>query len=284
MIAVAGGILAALSWATVALCSARASRQIGVDATLAWVMGLGFVLVAPLIAIGGIPDALDGHSAAWLAVAGAGNVAGLTAEYAAFRRGQVGLVAPIIASEGAIAALVAVAFGEALTAGVAIVLAVIAAAIVLTALPDRQHAAVARGPSPTAAVIFSLGAAVLFGISLYAAGRAGSELPALWVALPARAVGVVVVSVPMLARRKLRSPGPAWTMVVIAAIGEVLGFVFYAWGAADGIAVASVLASQFAAVAAVGAVILLHERLGKVQRTGVIAMAAAVAVLGALRA
>jgi drug/metabolite transporter (DMT)-like permease len=45
-----------------------------------------------------------------------------------------------------------------------------------------------------------------------------------------------------------------------------------------------VLASQFAAVAAVGAYVLFHERLSRVQLAGVVAILAGVAALTALQA
>jgi drug/metabolite transporter (DMT)-like permease len=73
-------------------------------------------------------------------------------------------------------------------------------------------------------------------------------------------------------------------LVVAAGLCEVLGFVSFTLGARHGIAVAAVLASQFAAIAAVAAYVLFGERLARVQIAGVAAIVAGVAVLSALQA
>ena len=62
------------------------------------------------------------------------------------------------------------------------------------------------------------------------------------------------------------------------------GFVCYAVGARHGIAIAAVLASQFAALAAVGAALLFKERLTRVGVVGVAVIAVGVAVVSAVRA
>ena len=67
-------------------------------------------------------------------------------------------------------------------------------------------------------------------------------------------------------------------------VTEVLGIALYAFGAREGIAIASVMSSQFAAIAAVAAVVLLHERLSRVQVIGVATISVGVAVLAYLTA
>ena len=62
---------------------------------------------------------------------------------------------------------------------------------------------------------------------------------------------------------------PALPLVVIAGIAEVVGFALFAGGSRHGVAVAAVLASQFAAIAAVAAYFLFRERLTRVQLVGV---------------
>src|SRR5918996_1008723 len=136
MLAIVGGLGAALVFATVTLCNSRSSRMIGPSQLLAWVMLIGLAIVAPLVVIEGVPDDLDGESGAWLAVAGIGNVVGLLLAYAALRVGKVGIVAPVIATQGAVAAVLAVIAGESIGAGAAVTLAVIAAGVVLAGLAD----------------------------------------------------------------------------------------------------------------------------------------------------
>ena len=67
--------------------------------------------------------------------------------------------------------------------------------------------------------------------------------------------------------------------VVLAGIVEVCGFTCYAIGAQYGVAVTSVLASQFAPIAAIMAYLLYKEKLGKVQIAGVAIIVAGVVTL-----
>ncbi len=279
MIAILGGLLAAVAWAATTLCSARASRTIGALPTLGWVMLVGFVpaLVAVLVAGGETPN---GSEVGWLVVSGIGNVAGLGLIYAGVRRGKVGVVAPIASTEGAVAAVVAIALGEHLSAGVAAALAVAVVGVVLAAAARGD-----TGRTAPAAIAFACGAALAFGASIYATGRVSQELSIAWALLPARAVGVALVSLPLLAARRLAMPrGATGILVVATGLAEVAGFAAYAVGARHGIAVAAVLASQFAALSALGALVLYKERLTRWQWIGIGLIAIAVATLSALRA
>jgi len=106
MIAIAGGLAAALSFAVSTLCATRASRLTGPAPVLAWVAIVGLALSAEVaVAQGPVPTAAQ---AGWLAIAGLGNAAGLLLEYTAVRSGKVGVVAPIISTEGGVAAAIAV--------------------------------------------------------------------------------------------------------------------------------------------------------------------------------
>jgi drug/metabolite transporter (DMT)-like permease len=82
MIAIVGGLGAAVAWAISTLCSSRSSRLIAPVTVVAWVMLTGLVITAPVAAIRGIPGNLDTSSGAWLALSGAGNVGGLMLAYA----------------------------------------------------------------------------------------------------------------------------------------------------------------------------------------------------------
>jgi drug/metabolite transporter (DMT)-like permease len=279
LIAILGGLGAAVAWATTTLCSARASRTIGALPTLAWVMLVGLVPagIAVLVAGGSAPH---GSSIGWLALSGFGNVAGLGLVYGAVRRGKVGVVAPIASTEGAVAAVFAIALGEHLSAGVAAALAAAVVGVVLAA-----SAGGVEGRIPPSAIAFASGAALSFGVSIYATGRVSQELSIAWAMLPARAVGVAVVTLPLLVARRLQLPrGAAVPLVTVTGLAEVGGFASYAVGARHGIAIAAVLASQFAALSALGALVFYRERLTRVQVAGIVVIACAVAALSGLRA
>jgi len=279
VIAVLGGLGAAFFWAGALLTASRATRLIGPPAVLAWVMLTGFVVVVPAALASGIPDGLGAREVGWLVLAGAGNVVGLLFNYAALRVGMVSLVAPISSTEGAIAALIAVAAGETLGAGVGLTLVVIAAGVALAAVVPTGSSG-----DPRRTVVLAGLAAVCFGVGLYATARVSEELPLLWAVLPARVVGVAALTVPLALTRRLTLTRAALPLVVASGLCEVGGFAAYALGSRHGIAVAAVLASQFAAVAAVAAYLLFHERLTRLQLAGVVAILAGVATLTALQA
>jgi drug/metabolite transporter (DMT)-like permease len=280
MLAIVGGLGAALVFATVTLCNSRSSRMIGPTQLLSWVMLIGLAIVAPLVVLEGVPDDLDAESGAWLAVAGIGNVVGLLLAYAALRVGKVGIVAPVIATQGAVAAVLAVVAGESIGVGAGLTLAVIAIGVVLAGLADEETEA----PVGPHAMLYALGAAFAIGWSLYATARASIDLPVVWALLPSRVIGVAVVTVPLALRTGLRMTRQALPLVLVAGVCEVLGFALFALGARHGIAVSAVLASQFAAVAAVAAYFLFGERLARVQLAGVTLIVAGVGVLSALEA
>jgi drug/metabolite transporter (DMT)-like permease len=73
-------------------------------------------------------------------------------------------------------------------------------------------------------------------------------------------------------------------LVLVAGVCEVLGFALFAWGARDGIAVSAVLASQFAAIAAVAAYVLFRERLTPIQVTGAAIVVGGVGALSGIQA
>src|SRR5919106_6954303 len=264
MLAIVGGLGAAIVFATVTLCNSRSSRMIGPTHLLAWVMLIGLAITAPLVALEGVPDGLDGDAAAWLAVAGVGNVVGLLLAYAALRIGKVGIVAPLVSTQGAIAALIAVIAGEQLATGAGALLVVIAIGIFGAAIQPGANQGSGEGHVARAS-LYAIGAALAIGWSLYAIGRVSVDLPVVWALLPSRVIGVAVVTVPLAMRFGLRMTRQALPLVLVAGVFEVLGFALFAFGARHGIAVSAVLSSQFAAIAAVAAYLLFGERLGRMQ-------------------
>jgi drug/metabolite transporter (DMT)-like permease len=164
MIAVIGGLGAALAWATTTICAARATRLIGAPSVLAWVMLTGLVITVPWAAVEGVPD-LDGEVMALLLLGGLGNSIGLLLAYSGFKIGKVGVVAPIVSTEGAIAAVIAVAAGERLAPGTGVAVVVIAVGIVLAGM-GRDPALAGPRPQDARAGLFGLAAAISFGARL----------------------------------------------------------------------------------------------------------------------
>ncbi len=278
MIPILGGLGAAVSWGLSTVVASRSTRLLGSQQALAYVMLLGLAALAVLAPASGYPAHASGDAWAWAVLAGVGSAAGLSLLYQALRVGKVGVVAPIASTEGALAAVFSIALGETLTVGVAACLVVIACGVVVVTM--RGHAAdVHLRPS-----LFALAAACLFGVNLVASARAGDSLGALWTILVARIVGVSLIALPLLLRRRLQLPGAALWMVLFSATAEVTGYVCYVTGAHHGVAIPAVLGSQFAAVATIASFLIFGERIGPRQIAGASVIVAGVSVLAVLRA
>lgn len=278
MTALIFGLGVALIWAVAAMTASRSSRSIGTLPTLSWVMLTGIALAVPLAALGGWPENLHGNSVAWLALAGVMNVLGLGLSYAAFAKGHVGVVAALVSTEGALAAVISVVDGERPGVLTLIALAVVAGGVALVALGQGTNA---DGKKDTlgVAILLALGAAMVFAVVLFSSGKAADAVPATWVALPARLVGVTALLAALPFGLRPGRFGKQVYWAIVTGVLEVCGLICFAFGARDSIAVTSVVASQFSALAAVLAFFLYRERLVKRQVFGIAAIALGVGVV-----
>jgi drug/metabolite transporter (DMT)-like permease len=277
--AILGGVASAAFIAIATLCSARSSRLIPATSVLAWVMLTGLIVLLPVLFTVSAPQHLDGPAIAWLLIAGGGNVAGLLLAYSALRIGRVGIVAPILSTEGAVAATISLLAGESPGAASLWLLVVIIVGVTLAAVaPDRLDTTARLRP-----VLFATISATAFGLSLYAAGRQGATLSAAWVLLPARLIGVAAITLPLLLRRRLQLTRAAAPLVLTSGVCEVLGLTSYVLGARHALATAAVLSSQFGAFAGIGAFLLFRERLNRAQLCGVLVIVIGVSALSGIR-
>jgi drug/metabolite transporter (DMT)-like permease len=302
LLAVLGGLGAAVCFTVSALCASSSSREIGAESTLAWVMLIGLVLVVPPAAALADPAQLSPAVLGLLAAAGVTNVAGLLVEYVAFRRGKVGVVTGIASTEGMVAALISAVAGARLGIRNGLLLALVTLGVAVSAAsPDDD----APSPPPVPAdgvppdggppdggpadgrravrgAVLAVPVALLFGVTLYTTGRAGQQVSVLWALVPARLFGSALVTAPLAARRRLRLTRRALPLVAAAGAAEVLGVLSYTLGARHGLAVAAVLSSQFAALTAVAAYVIHGQRLSRSQLAGLAAVVAGVSLLSAL--
>jgi drug/metabolite transporter (DMT)-like permease len=283
MIAIAGGFGAAICFTVSWLCVTAASRTIGASSTLAWVMALGLLLVAVPVAVLAHASQLTPRTVTLLAIVGAANLGGLAIQYVALRRGKVGVVSAIVSSEGVVAATIAVLAGAHLALGTAALLIAVGVGVALSAARGDPCG---RGEAAGAGVragLLALPVAACFGVSLYCIGRVGTEVSVLWVVLPPRLLGTAVIAAPLALRRGLVLTRRAFPLVTAAAVSEVLGIVSYTLGARHGLAVAAVLTSQYAALAALAAFVVFRERLTRAQLAGLLVVAAGASVLALTR-
>ena len=288
MVAIVGGLGAALSWAIATLASSRSSRMIGAPSVLAWVMIVGLaVSVIPAAVM--TPVNVTSEQAIELVLVGLAYTTGLLLAYIALTTGRVSLVAPVTATEGAVAALISVALGEPLGFATGLILAVIATGVILASY-ERAEDERRPGPPPDEAstrrsVLLAISAAAAFSVGLVAAGRLGeAHVPAAWPVFTARVIGALAIAAPLLVTRRLRLTRRAVPLVLVSGVLEALGSGLYVVAASDGVAAAAVLSSQFAAIAAIGAFLLFGERLQRIQLLGVALIAIGVTVLAAAQA
>ena len=133
-------------------------------------------------------------------------------------------------------------------------------------------------------MVFAASAALLFGLGLYASGRLADDPPIVWIVFVPRLVGALAFSLPMALLGRVRMTRRALPFVVVSSVCEIAGLAFFLVAAREGIAVAAILGSQFAALAAVAAYFLYGERLRRIQVAGVVAIVVGVAVLTGLQA
>lgn len=310
MIAIVGGLGAAILWALATVASSRSSRMLGSRVVLAWIMIVGTVIGVPIALATPLPATIAPEAPVLLLLVGLCYSGGLYAAYRALTVGKVSIVAPIVATEGGVAALIAVVLGDPLAASAGLILALIAVGVVLSSIePARPvvpagdfelEADVLEGPisvgaaAPSTpaeldaaelarrtrqAVVLSVIAALVFGVGLVASGKAAVLVPPIWVALSARFVGLAIVVLPLVLQGRLAMTRRALPLVLLSGTGEILGSTLSAWGATDSIAIAAVLGSQFAAIAAVIAFLLFGERLSRTQVLGVVLIVCGVAAL-----
>jgi drug/metabolite transporter (DMT)-like permease len=282
VIAVLGGLGAALAFGISTLAYSRSARLLSPFVVVSWVMLVGIAIVVPAVLLFGLPVTLTPDAVFWLALIGIGNVVGLLIEFVALRLGKVGLVATIVSTEGAIAAVLAVFAGEPLSVALTVALAVVVIGVALTTIVPGEVAS-RESPSTRTAAALATGAAILFGLGLFATGRVSDEVPVVWILVPARVIGVFGIALPLAAGRALRMVRPAVPLVLIAGVAEVIGFSSFAIGARESVAVAAVLVSQFATVSLVLAFLLFGERLTRLQLAGFGLVVAGVAAVTLLR-
>jgi drug/metabolite transporter (DMT)-like permease len=299
MIAILGGLGAACSWAIATLCSSRSSRMIGPLSVIAWLMFVGAAVSIPFaIADMRSPHPLQAAQIVGLIVNGLSSVTGLVLAYSALAIGRVSIVAPIVSTEGAVAAIASVVLGEPLGIPTAVILGLIVCGVILASIDRRADTALAVAEEPDAmparhqrehpdatrrSVLLAIAAAVAFAIGLITSARLGSDMPLSWLVLTSRLPGLLLIGVPLLARGQLRLSRRALPLVLVSGILEVVGLGAYVTGAQISPAMAAVLASQFAAIAAVSAFILFHERLARIQVAGVTLIAIGVTALAIVR-
>ncbi len=281
MAAIGFGLLAAFLWGIGTVVGARLVRAAGAWGALGATMPIGLALIAPFLLFVDRPSA-SGAAWAFAVGAGIGYVGGMACWMLAVRRGKVSVVSPIVSTDGAMAAIFAVAlFGESLAPGVAAALAVVVAGIVVVAI--RPETGGRHGQFTGRELTLALASAAFFGFSFVAGGEAQDGLGVVWTLFVSRLISTSLVVPFLVARGGFRIPRGAIPFAVMMATLDLTGFAAFLAGAASSVAIASVLASQYAVVSVIAAYLAFGERLTRLQTVGVGITLVGIAALAFLR-
>ena len=237
--------------------------------------------IAAIVAVAIAGEARPGGEAIGLAaLAGVGNAVGLAAFLRATELGPVSIVAPIGNTGAIIPVVYGVATGEALHAieALGIVLA-IGGAVLAARMPEgsREEHHDIRGALP-----FAIASGIGFGVLLTALPPA-SEHGRFWALLDAR-VTIVVFLVLLFAARRAPAhvPASALPRLTLPGLFLILGTLLYVLATEQGdVSIASVCASLNPVVTVTLSLMVLGERVTRVQTVGIAAAIAGIALIAA---
>ena len=278
------GSTAALIWATSALLSAPVSRLAGPSQGLLWTSVIGCGTAVLLAIPSGLPDT-SASDWALMVLVGAGYLMGVALFLVAVNKGKVSLVTPIVACDGAIGTLIAAATGTSVTASVALALAIMVSGILLITVAGSAQEeggagrfAVAQMRPAALTAALAAGSATAFGVVFFTTSEVDGLSP-LWMAAIARAFPLAGGLAGSLKGRRLLPQRDAWKWLAAFGLIDTLGYLVYVWAAREDSAIAPIAASQYAALAVLGAVLVLRERLSRVQVGGVVVLLTGIALI-----
>ncbi|PYE49429.1 DMT family transporter [Deinococcus yavapaiensis] len=277
---VALGLLAALSWGIADFLARFASRAFGAYRAQFYSTFVGLAaLTVALLTTGEFSrfGAYDSPSAwTWAVVCAALISVASLAFFQAFGQGVLALVSPIVASYGAVTALLAWWSGESLTVRTGIGLACVLVGIVLSAIPGRAAPGEPKSAGSawlSPGVIWAVCAAWVYGIAFYLLGAHVTPdlggLTSIWIS---RLLGPFALAFIARAANEPLGPVPrgraGWALVGVGGLAT-LASVATAFGLGRGEdAVVTVLGSMSTVVTVLLALVVLRERLARHQWLG----------------
>lgn len=284
-----GAVLAlasSLSWGSGDFLGGRATRVHGVLRVLVWSQVLLLLVlwaVVTALVLGGIVD-IDARAVLLAAGGGAAGVVGLAAFYQALAIGPMAVVPPIAAAGVVVPVAVGLAAGDAPGSRVLVGLAVAVLGVVLASVgegpkvavtPGRTSASPQRTRVQTSTLLLCLVAASGFAIVFVAIdAAAGTTVRSAIVATAGvRAGSCVVLALVVLATRAAVGTGvgrrDVGAFALIGALDTTANLLFAVAAALGRLEVVAVLGSLYPAVTSGLACLVLGERLGRLQLTGI---------------
>ena len=250
-----------------------AARRLGPLATGFWSQGLGAMICVVLLLI--LRPPLVSGQLSWGLLAGLAGGVGATMYYRALAAGAISLVAPITACSVVIPVMYAVGSGERLAPLTGAGIIAIIGGVVLASL---QPAPVVGDPTDTGlagdrrAVLYAIAAAIAFGVFFIVIDLAPPAIGwgAIWTTGAVRLSGFgVQAGLVMLGPRNLASPGRYAPAVAISSVLDLTSLILIGLGAmTDAYGLVTALVGIYPVITALIGVVLLGERLTRIQATG----------------
>jgi uncharacterized membrane protein len=270
MVAIALALGASLAWGLSDFLAGVKTRELAVVWVLLVSQTTGLVLVTAAALLSGDPlPSL--HAVAWAAAAGVAELIGFAAFYRALAVGAMAVVAPVSATAAIMPVVVGLAGGQVPTTmqAIGIVLALSGAALA-SSEPGRRTAA---------GVGLAVVAAIAFGTFFVGMDRAADD-GALWAVASSRAVAVGVVFAAVALLRPPPLGGAAYAPLAAVGALDIGANVMFAVALTVGVAgIVSVLGSLYPLATVILARAVLHERVNRHQRTGVLAALTGIALV-----
>jgi drug/metabolite transporter (DMT)-like permease len=265
------GLAAAVGWGAPDAVLAQAVRRVGAFPVVFGSIVIGTVLAAPLVLVLDRPDWSE-RALLLAPLVGILTVIGFQAGFMSFRTGAVSVVAPIIACEGGVAALLSLAGGEHVDRLVLVGLPLAVAGVVLVSRGEGESSRAGVAPATVAALVW--------GGVLALSAPIAHDVGAGWAFLLVRGSAVVAMLPVALVVGAARAARIEWWRVAIWGVCDAIAYFAFVLAADRGPAsVAGVLAAQFGTVGAVVAVAFFGERLRKRQVLGIAIVGLAVGVM-----
>ena len=268
-------LLSSLTWGVADFMGGIASRKRSVLQVLVIAYPVGAVVLT-FFAIFVVPGELSRETFTIGAIAGAIGATAIGCLYVALKRGPMGIVSPITAvMSAAIPVFFGLLNGERLNLLAVIGMITAAIAVILVSQEVNAHQKIAFST-----IAISLTSGSLIGTYLTLIGTSSDD-SGIWTATIARWFSSILVLAAVLATvRKFERSSYPWLLVIISGILDAAANGIFQIATQNGmLAIVAVLGSLYPATTALLARFILHERLHKIQITGVVlALAAAVAL------
>ena len=278
MLAVALGLAASVSWGVADFLGGLKSRTLELLAVLIFSQGVGFAVIVAIVTARG-EGAPDGTHVLYACLSGVAGIVGLAAFYRGLAVGAMTVVAPISGMAAALPVTFGLISGERPAAFQAAGIVVAIAGVVLA---SRERPAEGGSSRVATGAGLALLSALGFG-GFFVAMDAASERDVLWAGLFNRATSLGILVAAALALRPRLAVGLQDVRVLVS-IGalDIAANVLFAGASTEGlVSLVAVLASLYPVVTILLAWVVLGERVQRVQRYGVAAVLAGVALISA---